>query len=186
MDRNHQTLIETCCTDHEADRSRVAALTMRGSDPISYIRGELIMLMLRNGLFDVWNRDLAELGDQTVNPESKFYAFTPDVESYQKGNSLVLRMAIPGVDPKDVDVSVQGGYISIKTERQRPADVLEEQWYLRGFSYGRSERTWLLPESVDGDKIEASFKNGVLEIRMPAAEKVLPKKIEVKNLELAA
>jgi HSP20 family protein len=98
----------------------------------------------------------------------------------------MFRVAIPGVDPKDVDVSIQGRYITIKAERQRPADVKEEDWHLRGFSYGRSERTWILPESVNQNKIEANFKNGVLEIRMPAAEKLLPKKIEVKQLELAA
>jgi len=51
---------------------------------------------------------------------------------------------------------------------------------------GRSERTWILPESVDLNKIEANFNNGVLEIRLPGAEKLLPKKIEVKRLELAA
>jgi HSP20 family protein len=98
----------------------------------------------------------------------------------------MFRLAVPGVDPKDVDVSIQGRYVTIKAERQRPADVKEEDWHVRGFSYGRIERTWILPESVDLNKIEANFNNGVLEIRMPAAEKLLPKKIEVKQLELAA
>jgi HSP20 family protein len=146
------------------------------------------MLTLRNSFFDLWDRNFDELSNQTGQgePESKFGSFTPEVESYQKDNNLTFRMAVPGVDPKDVDVSIQGRYISIKAERQRPADVKEEDWHLRGFSYGRSERTWILPESVDLNKIEANFNNGVLEIRLPAAEKLLPKKIEVKRLELAA
>ena len=78
------------------------------------------------------------------------------------------------------------GFIITRNEWRGPADVKEEDWHLRGFSYGRSERTWILPESVDVNKIEANFNNGVLEIRLPAAEKLLPKKIEVKRLELAA
>ena len=146
------------------------------------------MLTLRNSLFDLWDRNFDDFSGYTGlrEPESKFSGFTPEVESYQKDNNLMFRLAVPGVDPKDVDVSIQGCYLTIKAERQRPADVKEEDWYLRGFSYGRIERTWTLPESVDLNKIEANFNNGVLEIRMPAAEKLLPKKIEVKQLKLAA
>ncbi len=145
------------------------------------------MLTLRNSFFDLLDRNFDEpvIRLSQGEPQSKFYSFTPEVESYQKDNNLTLRVAVPGVDPKDVDVSIQGRYISIKAERQPPADVKEEDWHLRGFSYGRSERTWILPESVDLNKIEANFNNGVLEIRLPAAEKLLPKKIEVK-LKLAA
>jgi HSP20 family protein len=146
------------------------------------------MLMLRNGFFDLLDRNFDDFSGYTGlrEPESKFSGFTPEVESYQKDNNLMFRLAVPGVDPKDVDVSIQGRYLNIKAERQRPADVKEEDWHLRGFSYGRIERTWTLPESVDLNKIEANFNNGVLEIRMPAAEKLLPKKIEVKQLKLAA
>jgi HSP20 family protein len=145
------------------------------------------MLTLRNSFFDLWDRNFDDFPTYTGQrePESKFGGSTLEVESYQKDNNLMLRVAIPGVDPKDLDVSIQGRYISIKAERQRPADVKEEDWHIRGFSYGRIERTWILPESVDLNKIEANFNNGVLEIRMPAAEKLLPKKIEVQ-LKLAA
>ncbi len=142
------------------------------------------MLTLRNSFFDLLDRNFDELSNQTGQREleSKFCSFTPEMESYRKDNNLMFRMAIPGVDPKDVDVSIQGRSISIKAERQRPADVKEEDWHLRGFSYGRIERTWILPESIDLNKIEANFNNGVLEIRLPAAEKLLPKKIEVNKL----
>jgi HSP20 family protein len=144
------------------------------------------MLTLRNGFFDLLDRSFDVFPNQAGQDELESQLYTPEVESYRKDNDLMFRMAIPGVNPKDVDVTVQGRYIRIKAERQRPADVKEEDWHVRGFSYGRIERTWILPESVDLNKIEANFKNGVLEIRMPAAEKLLPKKIEVKQLELAA
>jgi HSP20 family protein len=146
------------------------------------------MLTLRDTFFDLLDRSFDDFPSYTGQrePESRFSSFVPEVESYQKDNNLMFRMAIPGVDPKDVDVSIQDRYISIKAERQRPVDVKEEDWHLRGFGYGRIERTWTLPESVDLNKIEANFNNGVLEIRMPAAEKLLPKKIEVKQLKLAA
>ena len=146
------------------------------------------MLTLRNGFFDLWDRSFDAFPNQAGQnePESQLCSFVPEVESYRKDNDLMFRMAIPGVDPKDVDITVQGRYIRIKAERRRPADIKEEDWHIRGFSYGRIERTWILPESVDLNKIEANFNNGVLEIRMPAAEKLLPKKIEIKQPELAA
>ena len=135
------------------------------------------MLTLRNSLFDLLDRNFDEFSNQTGQrePESKFSSFTPEVESYRKDNNLMFRMAIPGVDPKDVDVSIQGRSISIKAERQRPADVKEEDWHLRGFSYGRNERTWTLPESVDLNKIEANFKKGVLTLTLPKSAEVQKK-----------
>ena len=76
------------------------------------------MLTLRNSFFDLLDRNFDEAGNQIEQgePQSKFYSFTPEVESYQKDNNLTLRVAVPGVDPKDVDVSIQGRYISIKAE----------------------------------------------------------------------
>jgi len=74
------------------------------------------MLTLRNSFFDLLDRNFDELSNQTGQrePESRFSSFTPEVESYRKDNNLMFRMAIPGVDPKDVDVSIQGRSISMQ------------------------------------------------------------------------
>jgi HSP20 family protein len=90
-------------------------------------------------------------------------------------------MAIPGVDPQKVDLSVVGNQLTVKGERSAPAEIKDENWYVREFRYGQFERTFSLPEGVETDKINATFNNGVLEISVPAAN-VLPRKIEVKQL----
>jgi HSP20 family protein len=138
------------------------------------------MLTLRNGFFDLLDRNFDDFSGYTGlrEPESKFSGFTPEVESYQKDNNLMFRMAVPGVDPKDVDVSIQGRYLNIKAERQRPADVKEEDRHLRGFSYGRIEGTWILPESVDLNKIEANFNNGGLRSECRRPRNFFPRRLK--------
>jgi HSP20 family protein len=89
---------------------------------------------------------------------------------------------IPGVDPKDADLSVQDHTLTLKLERKSPADVKEDDWHSKGFSYGKYQHSWRLPKEADTEKLTASYNNGVLEITVPVAQAVLPKKIEVKAL----
>lgn len=107
----------------------------------------------------------------------------PEMEVYSKNGNLVYRFAIPGVDPKDVDLSVKDHTVTLKIERKSPADLKEGDWRVKGFSYGKYQHSWTLPQDVETDKLNASFTNGVLEITVPVAQKALPKKIEVKALE---
>ena len=95
---------------------------------------------------------------------------------------MVYRLAIPGIDPQNVDLSIVGNQVTVKGERSSPAEVKDEDWYVRGFRYGQFERTFTLPEGVETDKVNASFTNGVLEISAPVAKAHLPRRIEVKQL----
>jgi HSP20 family protein len=106
----------------------------------------------------------------------------PETEVYSKDGKLVYRVAAPGVEPKDVDLSVEGHTLSLKIERKTPADVKEGDWHLKGFTYGKYQHSWRLPKEADTEKLNASYNNGVLEITVPVAQAALPKKIEVKAL----
>jgi len=149
------------------------------------------MLSLSRSLFDnlhSLHRELDSLFDRTWGSSSRFLpsfsgrdVFYPELECYTKDGSIVYRMAIPGVDPQKVDLSVVGNQLTVKGERSAPAEIKDENWYVREFRYGQFERTFSLPEGVEADKINATFNNGVLEISVPAAN-VLPRKIEVKQL----
>jgi HSP20 family protein len=108
--------------------------------------------------------------------------FGPETEVYSKNGTLVYRVAFPGVDPKDVDLSVTDHTLTLKVERKTPADVKEGDWHAKGFSYGKYQRSWRLPKEADTEKLNASYNNGVLEITVPVAQAALPKKIEVKAL----
>ena len=109
-------------------------------------------------------------------------SFYPEVESYIKDGKLVYRLALPGIDPKNVDLSIVGNQVTVKGERSSPAEIKDEDWNVREFRYGQFERTFTLPEGVEVDKLNATFSNGVLEISAPVAKEQLPRKIEVKQL----
>ena len=107
--------------------------------------------------------------------------FHPEIEAFDRDGQHVYRLALPGVDPADVDLSVVDGKLTVQVERKEPADVKEDDWQVKGFSYGRYEQTLLFPKGTDLDRIAASCNNGVLEITAPLAPPAaLPKKIEVK------
>jgi HSP20 family protein len=109
-----------------------------------------------------------------------------ETEVFSKDNYLVYRVALPGIDQKDIDLSVENNVLKITAERKQPNEVKEEDWYARSFCYGQFERSWTLPKEVNPDEVSAEFKNGVLEIRVPRAKAAISRKIELKQLESAA
>lgn len=91
------------------------------------------------------------------------------VEQFQDGSTLVVRAEIPGIDPdKDVDVSVSGGMLHIKAEREERSEHKEKDGYRSEFRYGSFQRSIALPAGAKEEDITASYKDGVLEVRAPA------------------
>jgi HSP20 family protein len=134
-----------------------------------------------DGLFD---RTLGSFTRQAPALRGQFRTLGHEVESYLKDNKVVYRLSIPGIDPKDVDLSITGNQITIKAERKAP-DVPAESWISSGFYYGSLEQSFTLPDGLEVDKVNATFNNGILEISIPAAKAILPRKIEVKQLGTA-
>src|SRR6516165_9639642 len=97
----------------------------------------------------------------------------PPVESYVKDGNLVVRADVPGLDPKDIELSVLHDVLTIRGERKAEKEVKEKEYLRCEVSYGSFERRMNLPEGAAADKITAIFKNGVVEVSIP-----LPKGIE--------
>ena len=114
------------------------------------------------------------------------FDYPSETEVFSKDNNLVYRVALPGIDQKDIDLSVENNVLKITAERKQPTEVKEEDWYARSFQYGRFERSWTLPKEGNADELSAELKNGVLEIRVPRAKAAISRKIELKQLESAA
>jgi HSP20 family protein len=108
--------------------------------------------------------------------------FIPEVESYTKDGNLCYRIAIPGVDPQKVDLSIVGNEVTVKGERTAPMEVDDENWHFRELRYGQFERTFTLPEAVEIEKVNATFNNGILEISAPISKAHLPRKVEIKQI----
>jgi HSP20 family protein len=106
--------------------------------------------------------------------------FTPAVESYVKDGNLVVRADVPGLELKDLEVTILGNVLSVKGERKSEQEVKKEDYLHREVSYGAFERRMSLPEGAATDKIKASFKNGVIEITVPLAKETVAKKVPIK------
>ncbi len=104
----------------------------------------------------------------------------PPVESFVHNGQLVVRADMPGVDPKDVDISVLGDVLTIKGERKSKKEVKEENYIRREIEYGTFERRLTLPEGASAEKIHAQFRNGVVEITIPVTKELEAKKIPVE------
>ncbi len=110
-------------------------------------------------------------------------AVSPAVDYSLEGGRLDIRVELPGVDPKDVDISVTGNLLTIKGERKEEKEVKEEDYYMREIGVGRFERTLALPEGVNTDKIKANYDKGILHISMPAEAVKKSRRIEIESAE---
>ncbi|HUI44796.1 MAG TPA: Hsp20/alpha crystallin family protein [Nitrospirota bacterium] len=107
--------------------------------------------------------------------------WTPLVESYVKDGKLVVRAEIPGVDPKDLDVSMTEHELVIKGERKHEKETKEENYAYREIAYGAFERHFALPEGAKADELKAKFTNGILEITVPVPAISKARKIEIET-----
>jgi len=105
-------------------------------------------------------------------PDVEQALWSPQIETFQRGDKLVVRADLPGLERDDVSVEVtDDNVLTISGERQQEAAEDREGYYRSERSYGRFFRSIPLPEGVDADKVEASFKNGVLEVTLPAPKR---------------
>jgi HSP20 family protein len=109
--------------------------------------------------------------------------FIPPVNVYEQGNHVIVETAIPGVDPKDVEVTVEGGVLTVRGKSEKSTEVDEKDYYFKEMRYGAFQRRIALPAPVLGEKAEATAEHGVLKVTIPKAEEGGGKevKIEVKQ-----
>ena len=106
-------------------------------------------------------------------------AWLPAVDIYENEQNIVLKAELPGIDPKDVEATVHEGTLYLKGERKYEKEVKEESYHHVERSYGSFARSFELPASVDADKVQAEFKDGVLTLTMPKKEEAKAKKIKI-------
>jgi HSP20 family protein len=104
----------------------------------------------------------------------------PAVDMYQTKDDIVVKAAIPGVKPEDIDIAVTGDILTIKGELKEEEKVEEGNYLRQERRYGQFMREFALPTQVNADKAKAEFEHGVLTLRLPKAEEVKPKSIRVK------
>jgi HSP20 family protein len=129
-----------------------------------------------NRLFD----DAFPARTQAREDEMGLLDWRPTVDTYEEGDNIVIRAELPGVRKEDVNIDVKDNVLTLKGERKHQDNVKEENYYRRESAFGRFQRSFTLPDAVDPDKIEASYKDGVLKVTVPKAEERKAKQIEIK------
>ena len=129
-------------------------------------------------LFDEIDRFTREMWD-AWRPFTMEHSLVPHTDMYEENGQLVLKTELPGIDKKDLDVTLEGDRLNIKAEKKE--EVKEDATHhTRERYYGQYFRSITLPYPVKEGEISATFDNGVLELRLPKAEEVKAKKIEIK------
>lgn len=111
----------------------------------------------------------------------KVYNWAPAVDIYESDNSLVVEAELSGLDPDDIDVSIDNNILTVKGERKKISEVKEENYYRIERAYGTFQRSIRLPSEVDAEKIEANYENGVLKVSVPKIEPKKAKKIPIQT-----
>ena len=104
----------------------------------------------------------------------------PSLDVSETKNDLVIKAELPGMDPKDIDISLSNGLLTITGEKKQEKEEKDENYHLIERSYGSFTRSVRLPREVQSDKITASFKNGVLRVTLPKSEEAKKKEIKIK------
>lgn len=105
----------------------------------------------------------------------------PTVDIYEEGKELVVKAELPGIKKKDLDIRLDGDVLTIKAHKEEEEEVKEGTYHTRERRFGQYVRYITLPTRVDAEKITATLKKGLLNIRLPKVESPEVKKIEVKT-----
>jgi len=106
--------------------------------------------------------------------------WAPEVDVEETKDAIVLRADLPGMNKKSMHISVEDGRLTISGERNSEQTDNGKNFHRIERTYGSFCRSFALPATVLGDKVEATYKDGVLEVTVPKAEEVKPREIDIK------
>jgi HSP20 family protein len=132
---------------------------------------------LRREMDRLWD-DFFGPGRRALRPLEAEWA--PAIDVSETADQVMIKAEVPGMDAKNIDISLSGDILTIKGEKKSEREEKKENYHLVERSYGSFSRSLKLPAAVAADKIEASYKQGVLTITCPKKEEAKPKAIEIK------
>ena len=130
---------------------------------------------LRREMEDIWGNLAGEREFLPMREE-----WMPALDVSETKDSLIVKAEIPGMEPKDIDISISGDLLVLKGEKKQKTEEKKENFHRVETRYGAFSRTIRVPVSVDSEKIEASYDKGVLKIVLPKKEEIKAKQIKIK------
>lgn len=131
---------------------------------------------LRDEMDMLWDRFLGEW--PPLEPVRRQWA--PSLDVSETENNIVVKAEVPGLESKDIDISLTGGVLTIKGEKKQEKEEKDENYHRIERRYGTFTRTVRVPQEVQSDKIEATCKNGVLKITLAKSEEAKKKEIKIE------
>lgn len=135
-----------------------------------------------------WNRlsnlrdELDRLFDSTLSQaDPGLFGWTPALDVYENPDKFVVRVELPGMKKDELEISLHENSLTVAGERRKESSQSAEPSRSERY-FGRFQRTFALPKAVQENKIEATYKDGILTVTLPKAEESKPKKIQVKTL----
>jgi HSP20 family protein len=132
------------------------------------------VVTLQNRLNSLF-RDFNEGGDSALTTAS----FVPAVDIYEDPQKVVLKLEVPGIEEKDLDVRVENHTLTVKGERKFEKEEKEENFHRIERRYGSFYRAFTLPSTVDTENVQASYNAGVLKLELKKKAEAQPKQIKV-------
>ncbi len=105
----------------------------------------------------------------------------PVVDVSETSKEIIVKAELPGIEPDDIDVSITGHTVTIKGERKQEKEEEDENFHKIERSYGMFSRSIQLPAEIDPDKVKATYKKGVLTLKMPKVKAETVKKVQIQT-----
>jgi HSP20 family protein len=129
---------------------------------------------------DFWGRPWSAFGGWPQRRLRELEFRKPAIEISEEKDAVVIKAEIPGLKKEDLEVNLSDDILTIRGEKKQEAEKKEKGYYYSERSYGSFSRSIQLPTDVQAEKVDASFKDGVLEIRLPKTEEAKRKETKIK------
>jgi HSP20 family protein len=130
-------------------------------------------------LQDRMNRLFRETQGNSQDESLTSSSFAPAVDVYEDEHNVTLKIEVPGIDEKDIDVRIENNTLTVHGERKIEKEEKEENYRRVERQYGSFTRTFNLPPTVDAEKVQADYDKGVLKITLPKKAEAKPKQIKL-------
>jgi HSP20 family protein len=163
-------------------------------DPVKHLRSELErgisrawaaltegwreMLSRSSGALTHYVRAAGGQGDEATRTFRTGRCWPP--RSWETAKNVIVRLELPGVDKEDIDISIHGSTLRIRGEKRSGGDRHGRHYHLMERAYGRFERTFSLPQNIDGKQAEVSYQDGVVTVIVPKTEPSPPTQLTVR------
>jgi len=130
--------------------------------------------------FNAWNDRLGSFLGRNWDGPLSTTAWNPSVDIFENDNEVVFKAELPGLNAKDIDVKLENNILTLKGERRFEKETKEENYHRIEREYGTFSRSFALPTAVNGEKVTAEYKDGVLKVTLPKKEEIKSKPIKIE------